>query len=124
MYILSPRKSFDEQQTCVYHVGINANSTMFNKFLQNGTFSEHVDTVQKHHSNVAFISFAGRAEMISQGSNVALITFAGRAEMISRGFSIMRSVSERHRYSCERALECCLFTARAHSGWPNLCLSK
>ena len=74
---------------------------MFNKFLQNGTFSEHVDTVQKHHSNVAFISFAGRAEMISQGSNVALITFAGRAEMISRGFSIMRSASERLRYSCE-----------------------
>ena len=79
MYIPFPRKSFDEQQTC----GINANSTMFNKFLQNGTFSEHVDTIQKHHSNVAFISFAGRAEMIS------------------RGFSIMRSASERLRYSCE-----------------------
>ena len=36
MYIPFPRKSFDEQQTC----GINANSTMFNKFLQNGTFNE------------------------------------------------------------------------------------
>ena len=44
--------------------------------------------------------------------------------MICRGFSIMRSVSEWHRYSRERALECCLFTARAHYGWPNLCLSK
>ena len=37
MYIPFPRKSFDEQQTC----GINANSTMFNEFLQNGTFNEN-----------------------------------------------------------------------------------
>ena len=102
MYIPFPRKSFDEQQTC----GINANSTMFNKFLQNGTFSEHVDTVQKHHSNVAFI------------------TFAGRAEMMCRGFSIMSSVSKGLRYSCERALKRCLLTARVHYGWPNLCLNK
>ena len=102
MYIPFPRKSFDEQQTC----GINANSTMFNKFLQNGTFYEKLDKIQKHHSNVVFI------------------TFAGCAEMISRGFSIVRSASARLRYSCERAFQCCILTARAHYGWPNLCLNK
>ena len=84
MYIPFPRKSFDEQQTC----GINANSTMFNKFLQNGTFSEHVDTVQKHHSNVAFISFAGRAEMISQGFKRCVYHFCrARRNDLSRIFN-------------------------------------